>query len=74
MGETQNQPFQLSFDGPLKVGSQGPRAELDTGFNAGTKLDDHARKQSQCDVAPRSAVVVTSRMLKKSRLHLISHT
>ncbi len=40
MGETQNQPFQLSFNGSLKVDFQGSRVTSDAGLILVRELDE----------------------------------
>ena len=41
MGETQNQPFQLSFNSSLKVDFQGSRVTSDSGLVLIRELDEH---------------------------------
>jgi hypothetical protein len=40
VGETENQPFQLSFNGSLKVDFQGSRVTSDAGLLLGWELDE----------------------------------
>ncbi len=42
MGETANQPFQLSFNAALKVEFQGPRVTSDDGLILVCELDERA--------------------------------
>jgi hypothetical protein len=37
VGETQERPFQLSFNSSLKVDFQGPRVTSDGGFSSGAR-------------------------------------
>jgi len=59
MGETQNQPFQLSFNTSLKVDFQGSRVTSDGGLILVRQLDERLRiRRRQCRISavrwPRS--------------------